>query len=142
MQLENHCRFNLGYLGSDYGSPEPGAGKTHLLLATVVMPHAVLLFLTATSGFTFGALSALKEIDLNPIVGSNRGLRKHVEFDHAVQSYRVLGSLLYKDWVDIPKDRSSESQAAIVGAHLITLQVEGFLLSLAKKQRIENVAHE
>ena len=29
-------------------------------------------------------LSALEEIDLNPIVGSNRGLRKHVEFDHAV----------------------------------------------------------
>ena len=35
-------------------------------------------------------LSALKEIDLNPIFSSNRGLRKHVEFDHAVQSYRVL----------------------------------------------------
>jgi hypothetical protein len=29
-------------------------------------------------------LSALKEVDLNPIVGRNRGLRKHVEFDHAV----------------------------------------------------------
>jgi hypothetical protein len=34
--------------------------------------------------------SALEEIDLNPIAGSNRGLRKRVEFDHPVQSHRVL----------------------------------------------------
>jgi nucleotide-binding universal stress UspA family protein len=34
--------------------------------------------------------SALEEIDLNPIAGSNRGRRKRVEFDHPVQSHRVL----------------------------------------------------
>jgi hypothetical protein len=32
---------------------------THLLLATVVMPHAVLLFITAAAGFTLGALLRL-----------------------------------------------------------------------------------
>src|ERR1700757_995413 len=32
---------------------------THLLLATVVMPHAVLLFITAAAGFALGALFRL-----------------------------------------------------------------------------------
>jgi uncharacterized integral membrane protein len=32
---------------------------THLLLATVVMPHVVLLFVTATAGFALGALLRL-----------------------------------------------------------------------------------
>ena len=29
---------------------------THLLFATIVMPHAVLLFITAAAGFALGAL--------------------------------------------------------------------------------------
>jgi uncharacterized integral membrane protein len=32
---------------------------THLLFATVVMPHAVLLFITAGTGFALGVLLAL-----------------------------------------------------------------------------------
>jgi uncharacterized integral membrane protein len=32
---------------------------THLLFATVVMPHAVLLFITAGAGFALGVLLAL-----------------------------------------------------------------------------------
>jgi len=32
---------------------------THLLFATVSMPHAVLLFITAAAGFALGALLAL-----------------------------------------------------------------------------------
>ena len=32
---------------------------THLLFATVVMPHAVLLFITAAAGFGLGALLRL-----------------------------------------------------------------------------------
>jgi uncharacterized integral membrane protein len=32
---------------------------THLLFATVVMPHAVLLFITAAAGFALGALLTL-----------------------------------------------------------------------------------
>jgi uncharacterized integral membrane protein len=32
---------------------------THLLFATVSMPHAVLLFITAAAGFTLGVLLAL-----------------------------------------------------------------------------------
>ena len=32
---------------------------THLLFATVVMPHAVLLFITAAAGLTLGLLIAL-----------------------------------------------------------------------------------
>jgi uncharacterized integral membrane protein len=32
---------------------------THLLFATIVMPHAVLLFITAAAGFALGALLTL-----------------------------------------------------------------------------------
>jgi hypothetical protein len=32
VELENHCRFNLGYLGSDHGLPEQGAGNDALAL--------------------------------------------------------------------------------------------------------------
>jgi uncharacterized integral membrane protein len=32
---------------------------THLLFATVVMPHAVLLFITAAAGFSLGVLVVL-----------------------------------------------------------------------------------
>jgi len=32
---------------------------THLLFATVVMPHAVLIFITAVAGFALGLLLAL-----------------------------------------------------------------------------------
>ena len=32
---------------------------THLLFATVVMPHAILLFITAAAGFALGALLTL-----------------------------------------------------------------------------------
>jgi uncharacterized integral membrane protein len=32
---------------------------THLLFATVVMPHAILLFITAAAGFALGALLKL-----------------------------------------------------------------------------------
>ena len=32
---------------------------THLLFATVVMPHAVLIFITAVAGFVLGILLAL-----------------------------------------------------------------------------------
>jgi uncharacterized integral membrane protein len=32
---------------------------THLLFATIVMPHAVLLFITAAAGFALGALFTL-----------------------------------------------------------------------------------
>ena len=32
---------------------------THLLFATVVMPHAVLIFITAAAGFALGVLLAL-----------------------------------------------------------------------------------
>jgi uncharacterized integral membrane protein len=38
-------------------NPEPVA--THLLFATIVMPHAVLLFITAAAGFALGALLTL-----------------------------------------------------------------------------------
>ena len=33
--------------------------ETHLLFATVVMPHAVLIFITAATGFALGVLLAL-----------------------------------------------------------------------------------
>jgi uncharacterized integral membrane protein len=36
---------------------------THLLFATIVMPHAVLLFITAAAGFILGVLLTLS---LNP----------------------------------------------------------------------------
>ena len=58
-QLENHCRFNLGYLGSDHDAPNREPVATHLLFATIVMPHAVLLFITAAAGFALGALLTL-----------------------------------------------------------------------------------
>jgi len=32
---------------------------THLLFATVLMPHAILLFITAAAGFSLGVLLAL-----------------------------------------------------------------------------------
>jgi uncharacterized integral membrane protein len=35
------------------------AVATHLLFATIVMPHAVLLFITAAAGFALGALLTL-----------------------------------------------------------------------------------
>ena len=34
---------------------------THLLFATIVMPHAVLLFITAAAGFALGALITLSQ---------------------------------------------------------------------------------
>jgi uncharacterized integral membrane protein len=48
---------------------------THVLFATVVMPHAILLFITAAAGFVLGVLLTLSlsnKTDSNPLRRSAR----------------------------------------------------------------------
>jgi uncharacterized integral membrane protein len=48
---------------------------THALFATVVMPHAILLFITAAAGFVLGVLLTLSlsnKTDSNPLRRSAR----------------------------------------------------------------------